>query len=122
MLLYNFCLLLNLFRLLRSKWLNTKIRMMKRTTLLIIGVLVAATTLMAQEENAEAKTADRAKERTERLRSELNLSQEQADQLYASHSRYSEERKAVREATRKELVAQRDQMRTLMRSKGKVSE
>ena len=87
--------------------------MMKRTTLLIIGVLVATTTLMAQKESAEANTADRTKERTERLRSELNLSQEQAEQLNAIHSRYSDERKEIREVNRKEREAQKDQMRTL---------
>ena len=94
---------------------------MKRIAITFIGVMVAATSLMAQEEQSSAKTQkhaqrtpeERAKEMTTRLKEELNLTDQQSDELYAIHLKYAEERKAVLEAGKEERESQRSEIKSI---------
>jgi Spy/CpxP family protein refolding chaperone len=94
---------------------------MKRIAITFIGVMVAATTLMAQEEQSSAKTQkhaqrtpeERAKEMTARLKEELNLTDQQSEELYAIHLKYAEERKGVLDAGREEREAQRTEIKSI---------
>jgi Spy/CpxP family protein refolding chaperone len=94
---------------------------MKRIVITFIGVMVAATTLMAQEEQSSAKTQkhaqrtpeERAKEMTARLKEELNLTDQQSEELYAIHLKYAEERKGVLDAGREEREAQRTEIKSI---------
>tara|TARA_R110001606_G_scaffold63577_2_gene147468 strand:- start:214179 stop:214565 length:387 start_codon:yes stop_codon:yes gene_type:complete len=83
--------------------------------------MVAATTLMAQEEQSSAKTEkrvektpeERAKEMTTRLKEELNLTDQQSEELYAIHLKYAEERKGVMDAGKEEREAQRTEIKSI---------
>lgn len=78
--------------------------------LFIIGV-AAATSLMAQEEKPEKQ--ERNTQAADKLKTELNLSDEQAEQVRAISLKYAEERKAAREASKDERLAQKDKMRAI---------
>ncbi|MEQ9377851.1 MAG: Spy/CpxP family protein refolding chaperone [Imperialibacter sp.] len=94
---------------------------MKRIAITFIGVMVAATTLMAQGEQSSAKTLkhaqrtpeERSKEMTARLKEELNLTDQQSEELYAIHLKYAEERKGVLDAGREEREAQRTEIKSI---------
>ncbi|CAD5267441.1 MULTISPECIES: hypothetical protein [unclassified Imperialibacter] len=94
---------------------------MKRIAITFIGVMVAATTLMAQEEQSSAKTKhraqrtpeERAQEMTTRLKEELNLTDQQSEELYAIHLKYGEERKGVMDAGKEEREAQRNEIKSI---------
>ena len=86
---------------------------MKRIVVTFIGVMVAATTLMAQEEQAQRTPEERAKEMTTRLKEELNLTDQQSEELYAIHLKYAEERKGVMDAGKEEREAQRTEIKSI---------
>ncbi|MEQ8688570.1 MAG: hypothetical protein RIE86_24920 [Imperialibacter sp.] len=94
---------------------------MRRIVITFIGVMVAATTLMAQEEQSTAKTQkhaqrtpeERAKEMTTRLKEELNLTDQQSEELYTIHLKYAEERKGVLDAGKEEREAQRTEIKSI---------
>lgn len=83
---------------------------MKRIMLFIIGV-VGTTSLMAQEEKPARE--ERKELAAEKLKSELNLSEEQAQQVQAIRLKYAEERKAAMEASKAERLAQRDEIKAI---------
>ncbi len=95
---------------------------MKRIMITFIGVMVAATSLMAQgekndsrpEHRHEAKSSEeRNEDRVARLKEELNLNDEQSEKLQAVQLKYADERKEVFEAAKAERDAHRDKMEAL---------
>lgn len=100
---------------------------MKKLMITLIGVMVAATSLMAQEEPAkemqegrrhgahrsQMDSEERSQQKADRLKEELNLTDEQASQLEQIHLKYAEQRKALHEAERGKREEHREQMKAL---------